>query len=120
MSSVSRTALPGTQNCCTWKGALGPAERVDAELRPPGRPSQVPVERRLDAGLADAVSRAVALILRRLQLVLRDLADVAEDLGRERLVLVVPQEVVTTETPGNSVWCSFRYSAARRAPPFAR
>ena len=72
--------------------ALRPAERVDAELRPPRRAAEVLVERRFHARLTDTVAGAVALVHLRLQLVLRDLADVAEHLGGERLVLVVPQE----------------------------
>ena len=72
--------------------ALRPAERVDADLRCAGRAAQVGVEGRLDPRLADLVAGAVVVDrVLLLQLLLRDLADVAEDLGGERLALVVAQ-----------------------------
>ena len=66
-------------------------ERVDAELRRARLAAQVGVERRLDARLADLLACPVALLLQPGELVLRDLADVAEHLRRERAVLVVAQ-----------------------------
>ena len=54
-----------------------PPERVDAELAQAGPSAKLLVERRLDPGLADLVTEQVPLA--RLQLVLGDLAHVAED-----------------------------------------
>ena len=72
---------------------LRAAERVDADLGRARDAAQVPVERRLDAGLADLVAAPVVGLqpLLRLQLRRRDLADVAEHLRGERLVRVVAQ-----------------------------
>ena len=70
------------------------AERVDAELVHPGRPAQPAVVGRLDPGLADLLAAADVAVLRLLellQLLGRDLADVAEQLRRQCLVLVVAQ-----------------------------
>ena len=65
--------------------ALRTAQGVDAKLGDAGRPAQVRVERRLDARLADAVAEHVALLPHALQLIGRDLVDVAEHLGQQRL-----------------------------------
>ena len=72
--------------------ARAPA-RVDAQLRQAGLPAQVAVVDALDSSLADAIARAVvaASVRLLLQLLGRDLADVAEDVRAERQVGVVPQ-----------------------------
>jgi hypothetical protein len=63
-----------------------------------GRPRESTVSsavvRGLDAGLADAVRRLVAVLLEALVLLRRDLPDVAEHLRRERLVRVLAQRAL--------------------------
>src|ERR671914_287873 len=68
------------------RGARRPAERVDAEAREPRLSAQELVVRTFDPALADAVAEAVAAEL--LQLILRDLADLAEQLSRQGAVAV--------------------------------
>src|SRR5262249_30887974 len=67
------------------------SERVDADLRETGLPSEVGVVRRLDPGLADPVAGFVALLAELLQLSGRDLARVTQDLGSKRGVRVVAE-----------------------------
>ena len=69
---------------------MRPPHRVDADLGLAGHPAEVLVELGLDAGLADLVSGLVQLGVR-VELLLRDFADVAEHLRAERLVRIVPQ-----------------------------
>ena len=69
-------------------------ERIDAQLIHPRGAAQPAVVGRLDAGLADLLAAADVAVLRLLdllQLLGRDLADVAEQLRPERLVLVVAE-----------------------------
>src|SRR5207247_6352996 len=68
--------------------AVRVAERVDPELGLARAPSQVTVVGRLDARLADLVSRLIAGG-RVLELLLRDLADVAEQLSSDGALGVV-------------------------------
>src|SRR5262249_46824476 len=56
------------------------AERVHAQLGEPRPPAQVGVVRGLEARLADAVARPEPALLAPVELRLRDLADVAEEL----------------------------------------
>ena len=71
--------------------ALWNPHRVDAQLGGPRRAAEIAVECRLDTGLADLLAAAVALRLEALELLLVDLAHVAEHLRRQRPVLVVAQ-----------------------------
>ena len=57
----------------------------------PGAPAQVGVVRGLDSGLPDPVAAAVVVLAEPLQLLGRDLADVPEDVGGQRVVLVVAE-----------------------------
>ena len=82
--------MPGTRLALRLERALRAAERVDADLRLARLAAEVLVELRLDAGLPHLVAGAVEL-RPAVELRLRDLADVAEHLCRERLVRVVPQ-----------------------------
>jgi hypothetical protein len=63
-------------------------ERVDEDAAHAGSAAQEAVVDRLDSGLADDVARGVALLRARLELLLRDLADIAEDLRGDRAVVV--------------------------------
>ena len=67
------------------------AERIDAQDVQPGRSAQVAVVDRLDAALADRVSRVVTLLAEGVKLLLRDLADVAEHMRGELPVGVVAE-----------------------------
>ncbi len=69
---------------------LRASHRVDADLRLPRVSAEERVELRLDARLADLVAGLVEPRVA-VEVLLRDLADVAEHLRRERLVGVVPQ-----------------------------
>ena len=91
MSIVSRTLLPGCAGRRVRERAQRPAERVDAELSGARLAAEIRVECSLDAGLADLLAAAVAVLLEPLELLGRDLADVAEHLRSERPVLVVAQ-----------------------------
>ena len=71
--------------------ARRPSTRVDGQLCRAGGAAQVLVVARLDACLSDHVPELVALAPFRLQLRLRDLADVAEHVRGERLVRVLAQ-----------------------------
>ena len=84
--------IAGIGNLLHLGRALRSAERVDAQLREPGPPAQLLVERGLDASLADRVPERVAAEL--LQLQLRDRADVAHQLGGEVAEAVLPDERV--------------------------
>src|SRR5438552_1957018 len=64
---------------------------VDRRRRPPGRAAQVAVVHRLDAALADRVAEVVTPLAQRVELLLRDLADVAEYVRGEFLVGVVAE-----------------------------
>ena len=64
-------------------------ERVDEQTLEPRRPAQVAVERGLDARLADLVPRHEPGVRALVELLLRHLADVAEDVRAERAVRVV-------------------------------
>ena len=91
MSIVSRTAFPSRASRRGCSGPWRATEGVDGDLRLPRLPAQVLVVLRLHPDLADLVAGPVEL-RSRVELLLGDLAHVAEDLGRERLVGVVAQE----------------------------
>ena len=89
---MSRSVCPGFGSVVVITEPLRPAERVDAQLRRAGDAAQVAVVGRLDAALADLVAGLVALALRASSSCCwRDLADVAEQLRRERVVRVVAE-----------------------------
>ena len=67
------------------------AERIDAKDVQPCRSPQVPVVDRLDAALADRVPSVVTLLAQGVKLLLRDLADVTEDVRGELPVGVVAE-----------------------------
>jgi hypothetical protein len=75
-------------------GRLLSAERVNALDLESRRAAQVLVVLRLDAGLADRVPGVVALLRQRVELFLRDLADVAEHVRRELAMWVVTERRV--------------------------
>ncbi len=66
-------------------------ERVDPDLVQPRPAAKVRVVRGLDTRLPDAVARAISLAPKLRQLLRRDLPHVAEDLCRERVVVVVAE-----------------------------
>ena len=66
-------------------------ERVDADLRETVAAPELRVESRLDPGLPDAISPAIPVPTEPLELLRRDLPDVAEDLSREGRVRVVAE-----------------------------
>src|SRR5581483_119833 len=83
--------VPGTGLAAELDRALRAAERVYEDLCSARLAAQEAVEHRLDARLADLVAGPVVLAGEALQLLGRDLPDVAEQLRRERLVGVVAQ-----------------------------
>jgi hypothetical protein len=71
--------------------ALHASERVDVDASGARAAAKVRVVSGLDAGLPNPVARRVALVDSVLELLLRDLADVAEDLGGNPALVVAPQ-----------------------------
>ncbi len=69
----------------------GPPERVDVHLVDLRLAAQVGVVRALDTGLADLVAGRIPVLPQLLQLVGRDLADVAEHVGEQGLRVVLAQ-----------------------------
>ena len=84
--------------------AVGPPERVDAQLLQPRPPAQVRVVSRFEPGLTDLVPGCVALAPERPQLLGRDLGDVADELCCERAVRIAPQVRVDDLHPGEVVF----------------
>src|SRR5258708_21472 len=76
---------------CGLESRARPPERVDAPARHPGHAARELGVGRVDAGLAEDVAGAIAELDARLQLLRRDLARVAEELGGERAVRVVAE-----------------------------
>ena len=71
-------------------GARHASERVDEDAPDPRQAAKVRVVGRLHPGLADAVARGVAALpVRRIELLLGDLAHVAERLRRDPAIVVV-------------------------------
>ena len=65
------------------------AERVDEDAPDPGQSAEIGVVRGLHPGLADSVAGGITLVLRCVELLLGDLAHVAEGLRRDPALVVV-------------------------------
>ena len=83
--------LAGLRRALEDEPARPVAERVHRPLRQTVASAQVRVVGRLEPGLADHVAGLVALRAELLQLLRRDLGDVADELGRELAVGVAPE-----------------------------
>src|SRR4029453_6960443 len=84
--------VAGRDGCPQLDRADRPPERVDPQLAETRPPAQLFVERGLNSRLADLVAEHVALA--GLQLDVRDLADVAEDVCGQVTIRVVADERV--------------------------
>ena len=99
-SIVSVMLFPGIGVFSGVKSLRGLPERVDEQPLEPGRAAQVAIERGLDARLADLVAADELGVRPLRQLLLRHLADVAEDVRGERAVRVVADVALDELHPG--------------------
>ena len=95
-------------------GSCCRAERVHALDLEAWRAAQVLVVLRFDTGLSDRVAGVIALLGKRVQLFLRDLADVAEHVRRELAMWVVPQRCVVNLDAGEVVGSLLQVSLLQR------